>query len=169
MIRDAGCTWVIIGHSERRHTLAESDEVIAEKVGAGLEAGLKPIVCVGETLAQRQAGQALRVVRLQIDAVSPLLASSRLPVAIAYEPVWAIGTGHSATPEEVEETHSAIRGWLRERDTKLAEVARILYGGSVKPDNAASLLACSNVDGALVGGASLSSGPFAAIARAASA
>ena len=123
---------------------------------------------MGETLAQRDAGQAFRVVRLQIDAVSPLLATANCPVAIAYEPVWAIGTGKSATPVDVEEIHLAIRGWLSERDAKLAGVTRILYGGSVKPENAASLLACPNVDGGLIGGASLSAVSFGAIARAAS-
>ena len=166
-IKDTGCTWVIVGHSERRHILAETDELVAEKVAAALEAGLMPIVCVGETLAQRDAGQTFRVVRLQIDAVSPVLAGASIPVAIAYEPIWAIGTGKSATAENVEEVHLAIREWLGERDAKLAGVARILYGGSVKPDNAASLLACANVNGALIGGASLSAGSFGAIARAA--
>jgi triosephosphate isomerase len=167
MIRDAGSAWVILGHSERRQYFAENEEIVAEKLDAALRAGLKPIVCVGETLAQREAGDTLRVVRLQVDAVSPLLAKATVPVAIAYEPVWAIGTGKNARPEDAEEVHLAIRGWLAERDTKLAGATRILYGGSVKPDNAASLLACPNVDGALVGGASLDAGSFGAIARAA--
>jgi triosephosphate isomerase (TIM) len=167
MIKDAGCTWVIIGHSERRHHFAENEEMVAEKLDAALRAGLKPIVCVGETLAQREAGDTLRVVRLQVDAVSPLLAKAAVPVAIAYEPVWAIGTGKTASPSDAEEVHLAIRGWLGERDAKLPGGVRILYGGSVKPDNAASLLACPNVDGALVGGASLDAGAFGAIARAA--
>ncbi|MGO9000124.1 MAG: triose-phosphate isomerase [Polyangiaceae bacterium] len=167
MLKDAGCTWVIIGHSERRQYFAESDGAVAEKLDAALRAGLKPIVCVGETLIQREAGDTLRVVRLQVDAVSPLLAKATLPVAIAYEPVWAIGTGKNARPEDAEEVHLAIRGWLSERDAKLGGGVRILYGGSVKPDNAASLLACPNVDGALVGGASLDAASFGAIARAA--
>jgi triosephosphate isomerase len=167
MIKDAGCTWVIIGHSERRHHFAETDEMVAEKLDAALRSGLKPIVCVGETLVQREAGDTLRVVRLQVDAVSPLLAKATIPVAIAYEPVWAIGTGKNASPKDAEEVHAAIRGWLGERDARLAGAARILYGGSVKPDNAASLLACPNVDGALVGGASLDAASFGAIARAA--
>jgi triosephosphate isomerase len=167
MIKDAGCTWVIIGHSERRQHFGENDELVAEKLDASLKAGLKPIVCVGETLAQREAGDTLRVVRLQVDAVSPLLLKATVPVAIAYEPVWAIGTGKTASPKDAEEVHLAIRGWLAERDPKLADRVRILYGGSVKPDNAASLLACPNVDGALVGGASLEAGAFSAIARAA--
>jgi triosephosphate isomerase len=167
MITDAGCTWVILGHSERRQHFGENDELVAEKLDAALKAGLKPIVCVGETLAQREGGDTLRVVRLQVDAVSPLLAKATIPVAIAYEPVWAIGTGKNASPNDAEEVHLAIRGWLAERDPKLAAKTRILYGGSVKPDNAAGLLACPNVDGALVGGASLDAAAFSAIARAA--
>jgi triosephosphate isomerase len=167
MLSEAGCAWVIIGHSERRHHFGETEELVAEKLDAALRARLKPIVCVGETLEQRDAGDTMRVVRLQVDAVSPLLATGKLPAAIAYEPIWAIGTGKSATPKDVEAVHLAIRGWLGERDTKLAETARVLYGGSVKPGNAASLLSCPNVDGALVGGASLHAASFGAIARAA--
>jgi triosephosphate isomerase len=166
-VKDVGCTWVIIGHSERRRIFAENDEKVVEKLDAALSAGLKPIVCVGETLAQRDAGHALRVLRLQVDAVSPLLSEAGVPVTMAYEPVWAIGTGKNASPEEVEQTHLAIRGWLGERDAKLARVACILYGGSVKPENAASLLACANVDGALIGGASLDAASFGAIVRSA--
>ncbi len=167
MLSDAGATWTIIGHSERRQHYGENDEMVAEKLAAALRSGLKPIVCVGETLAQRDAGDTLRVVRLQVDAVSPLLAGSAGSVAVAYEPVWAIGTGKNASPKDAEEVHSAIRGWLGERDAGLAKRARILYGGSVKPDNAAALLGCPNVDGALVGGASLDAGSFGGIARAA--
>jgi triosephosphate isomerase len=167
MLKDAGCAWVIIGHSERRQHFSEDDELVAEKVQAALRAALQPIVCVGETLAQREAGDTLRVVRLQVDAVAPLLAKASVPVAIAYEPVWAIGTGKNASPADAEEVHLAIRGWLKGHDAALAERARILYGGSVKPDNASALLACPNVDGALVGGASLDAGSFGAIARAA--
>ena len=125
-------------------------------------------MCVGETLAQRDAGHALRVLRLQVDAVSPLLSEAHVPVTLAYEPVWAIGTGKNASPAEVEQTHLAIRAWLGERDAKLARTARILYGGSVSPDNAAALLTCENVDGALIGGASLDATSFGAIARTAS-
>jgi triosephosphate isomerase len=167
-VKDIGCTWVIIGHSERRHILAETDEMVVEKLDAALLAGLKPIICVGETLAQREGGHAMRVLRLQVDAVSPLLSEAHVPVTIAYEPVWAIGTGKNASPGEVEQTHLAIRAWLGERDATLARKASILYGGSVKPENAASLLACPNVDGALIGGASLEAASFGAIARAAS-
>jgi triosephosphate isomerase len=167
MIKDAGATWVIIGHSERRQYFHETDEGVAEKLDASLRAGLMPIVCVGETLAQREAGDTLRVVKLQVDAVSGLLAKATIPVAIAYEPVWAIGTGKTAQPKDAEEVHAAIRGWLDAADPKLAARVRILYGGSVKPDNAATLLGCPNVDGALIGGASLDAAQFGAIARAA--
>jgi triosephosphate isomerase len=167
MLRDAGCTWAIIGHSERRQYYFESDEAVAEKVAAALRVDLMPIVCVGETLAQREAGDTLRVVKLQVDAVSDLLANATVPVAVAYEPVWAIGTGKTALPKDAEEVHAAVRGWLRAKNAKLADRCRILYGGSVKPDNAMALLDCPNVDGALVGGASLDAGQFGAIARAA--
>jgi triosephosphate isomerase len=167
MLVDAGCTWVIVGHSERRHHFQESDEMVAEKLDATLRANLAPIVCVGETLQQREAGDTLRVVRLQVDAVVPLLLRSHEALAIAYEPVWAIGTGKNASPKDAEEVHAAIRGWLAAIDTGLAGRTRLLYGGSVKPDNAAALLACPNVDGALIGGASLEAGSFGAIARAA--
>jgi len=167
-IKDIGCTWVILGHSERRRILAETDEMVVEKLEAALLAGLKPIVCVGETLEQRDAGHALRVLRQQVDAVSPLLSEAIVPVTLAYEPVWAIGTGKNASPVDVEQTHLAIRTWLSERNAKLARTACILYGGSVTPENAAALLACENVDGALVGGASLDAASFGAIARAVS-
>src|SRR5262249_48560606 len=128
---------------------------------------LLPIVCVGETLAQRELGDTLRVVKLQVDAVIEILAKAGQAVAIAYEPVWAIGTGKNASPADAEEVHVMIRKLLAERDPKLAERTRVLYGGSVKPDNAKALLACPNVDGALVGGASLDAASFGAIARAA--
>ncbi len=167
MLKDSGCAWVIIGHSERRQYFAENDEMVAEKVDAANRASLAPIVCVGETLAQREAGDTLRVVKLQVDAVTGLLAKARGEVAIAYEPVWAIGTGKNAQPKDAEEVHAAIRGWLAAADAKLAQRTRILYGGSVKPDNAAALLGRPNVDGALVGGASLDAAQFGAIARAA--
>jgi triosephosphate isomerase len=167
MLVESGCTWVILGHSERRAQFRESDEMVAEKLEAAMHARLWPIVCVGETLEQREAGETLRVIRLQVDAVAPLLLQFGGPVAIAYEPVWAIGTGKNASPRDAEEVHAAIRGWLAAIDSGFAARMRILYGGSVKPDNAMSLLACPNVDGALVGGASLDAASFGAIARAA--
>ena len=167
MLAAVGCTHAIVGHSERRQFFGDTDEWVARKAAAALRTGLTPIVCVGETLQQREAGDTLRVVRLQVDAVSPLLATAKIPVAIAYEPVWAIGTGKTAQPKDAEEVHAAIRGWLGERDPGLAGKCRILYGGSVKADNAAALLGCPNVDGALVGGSSLDATQFGAIAGAA--
>lgn len=167
MLRDAGCTWVILGHSERRQVFGETDAFVAEKVVAATSAGLTPIVCVGETLAEREKGETLRVVKRQVEAVLDILHQAKSPAAVAYEPVWAIGTGKNAGPEEAEEVHAAIRSWLRNKSAELAEGTRILYGGSVKPDNARALLACPNVDGALVGGASLDAASFGAIARAA--
>jgi triosephosphate isomerase len=167
MLAEAGCAWIILGHSERRQLFAETDEQVAEKTVATLEAKLLPIVCVGETLAQRELGETLRVVKLQVSAVMDILAGTSVAAAIAYEPVWAIGTGKTASPADAEEVHAMIRKLLAERDPKLAERTRILYGGSVKADNAKALLACPNVDGALVGGASLDAASFGAIARAA--
>ncbi len=173
MLKDAGCTWAILGHSERRQLFGETDESVAEKTVAALAAKLLPIVCVGETLKEREAGETLRVVKRQIDAVLDILAQDAngggTPVAIAYEPVWAIGTGKNAGPAEAEEVHEAIRTWLGGKSKELAVRTRILYGGSLKPDNAAGLLGCPNVDGGLIGGASLDAAQFGAIARAAEA
>jgi triosephosphate isomerase (TIM) len=165
-LKECGCAWAIVGHSERRQVFGETDAFVAEKTAAALANDLVPIVCVGETLAQREAGETLRVVKAQVDAVLDVIARASTSVAIAYEPVWAIGTGKTAGPAEAEEVHAAIRSWLERKDPALATRTRILYGGSVKADNAASLLACPNVDGALVGGASLDPGSFGAIARA---
>lgn len=167
MLVEAGCGWVIVGHSERRQLFGDTDETVAEKTAASFAAGLRPIVCVGETLAQRELGDTLRVVKLQVSAVLDLLAAHDVATAIAYEPVWAIGTGRNASPGDAEEVHAMIRVLLAERNPKLAERVRILYGGSVKPDNAKALLGCPNVDGALIGGASLDADSFGAIARAA--
>jgi triosephosphate isomerase len=130
---------------------------------------LKPIVCVGETLAERESGKTLEVVRRQVEACKELLAKATVPVAIAYEPVWAIGTGKNAGPAEAEEVHAAIRGWLAAApgSASVAARVRILYGGSLKPENAAALLGCPNIDGGLIGGASLDAASFGAIARAA--
>jgi len=167
MLVDAGCTWVILGHSERRQMFGDTDAWVAKKAAAALEAGLSPIVCVGETLEEREQGKTLEVVLRQVAAATPVLAAAKLPVAIAYEPVWAIGTGKVAGPAEAEEVHAAIRAALTQVAPELAEKTRILYGGSLKPDNADALLACTNVDGGLIGGASLDASQFGAIARAA--
>jgi triosephosphate isomerase len=167
MLVEAGCTWVILGHSERRQYFREDDEFVAKKVRAGLDAGLSVIVCVGETLEERTGGRTLDVVLRMIDAVIPGLTGAGKRGVIAYEPVWAIGTGKVATPNDAEEVHAAIRGRLATQSAALAAETRILYGGSVKADNARELLAQPDIDGALVGGASLDIEAFAPILRAA--
>jgi triosephosphate isomerase len=172
MLKEAGCNWVIVGHSERRTLFGETDELVHKKVDAAFSAGLRPIACVGETLAEREAGKTLEVVERQVLAFLPRLAKALedgIYAAIAYEPVWAIGTGKVAGPHEAEEVHAAVRNWLASISPALSAQTRILYGGSVKADNASSLLACPNVDGALVGGASLDAASFGAIASAAEA
>jgi triosephosphate isomerase len=169
MLVDAGCEWVIVGHSERRQHFGETDESVASKVSAALAAGLTPIACVGETLGEREAGRTLEVVERHVRAFLAVIAGVDRPVAIAYEPVWAIGTGKNAGPAEAQEVHAAIRGWLGKSAAPLAARTRVLYGGSVKPDNARDLAAMPDVDGFLVGGASLDAASFGAIARAAEA
>jgi triosephosphate isomerase len=160
---------VIVGHSERRQYSAETDAIVAEKVVAALKARLIPIVCVGETLAEREGGRTLEVVDRQVRAFIDIIDASDVPAAIAYEPVWAIGTGKTAGPAEAQEVHAAIRTLLSRNTAALASRTRILYGGSVKADNAKALFASADVDGALVGGASLDAASFGAIARAAEA
>jgi triosephosphate isomerase len=157
MLLDVGCRYVILGHSERRHVLGESDESINKKVLAALEAGLTPIVCVGELLEEREAGQTGEVIRRQFDGSLAGLSGGQLAsLVIAYEPVWAIGTGKTATPDQAEEVHLDLRKIMAERyNDEIAQAVRIQYGGSVKPGNAAELLGQPNIDGALVGGASL--------------
>ncbi len=169
MLIDAGCRWVILGHSERRQLFGEADAFVAEKVASALRAGLTPIVCVGETLDERTGGRTLEVVSRQLVAFLDVIAAAQAPVAIAYEPVWAIGTDKNAGPAEAQEVHAAIRRHLGGKSAALASRTRILYGGSVKPDNARDLLAATDVDGALVGGASLDAASFGAIAGAAEA
>lgn len=168
MIKAAGAKWVILGHSERRAIFGETNNFIREKIEAAVTAGLRPIACVGETLDEREAGNTLDVVFEQVDAFADLLAADPGNIVIAYEPVWAIGTGKVATPEQAQEVHAAIRGRLAEKVSPVvAEKTRILYGGSVKGDNAAELLGCADIDGALVGGASLKPDDFGAIIAAA--
>ncbi len=163
MILEAGAKWVIIGHSERRQYFGETDASVREKTEAAMAKGLRPIVCVGELLAEREAGKTLEVVNRQVDAVVDVLAANPGFGVIAYEPVWAIGTGKVAGPEQAQEVHAAIRARLAAKSQKLADVTRVLYGGSVKPDNAAGLMACADIDGALVGGASLKVEDFSQI------
>jgi triosephosphate isomerase len=166
MLADLGCRWVILGHSERRHYHRESDALVADKVAAAVEAGLSPIVCVGETLQQRDAGDAEAVVAAQLQGA--LGEQTRIAgLVIAYEPVWAIGTGLTATPEQAQGMHAYIRGYLGNLAGIDAETTRVLYGGSVRADNAAELFAQRDIDGALVGGASLLATEFLAIVKAA--
>jgi triosephosphate isomerase len=166
MLVAAGAVWVILGHSERRQYFAESDEFVREKVVAAMKAGLRPIACIGETLAEREAGKTLEVVFRQLDAISGELAKKPGFGVIAYEPVWAIGTGKVATTEQAQEVHAAIRKRLTAVSAELASETSVLYGGSVKADNAGALLSCPDIDGALVGGASLDAAGFAKIAQA---
>jgi triosephosphate isomerase len=164
MLVDAGCRYVIVGHSERRAGHGEDDALVRSKAEAAAEAGLVPIVCVGETAAQRGDGEALRVIEAQLTGSLPLGVDGA-KLVVAYEPVWAIGTGQTATPVDVAQVHGHIRALLAQRlgGAGEAKAVRILYGGSVKPGNAAELLAVANVDGALVGGASLNAEDFWAI------
>src|SRR5262245_2406144 len=169
MLKDIGCTYVILGHSERRAIFKESSADVNKKVLAALGVGLTPIVCVGETLEQRQANQTAAVVREQIEgSLAGLTAEQMLKIVIAYEPVWAIGTGVVATPQQAEEVHADLRRLLEKRyNSQVASSVRIQYGGSVNAENAASLLSQPNIDGALVGGASLKADGFLAIIAAA--
>lgn len=168
MLKDCGCTHVILGHSERRHIYKETDADVNKKTLAAHAAGLVPIVCVGELLEEREAGKTAEVIRTQFDgSLAGVSAELMAATVIAYEPVWAIGTGKVATPQQAEEVHADLRKLIAERyNAATAEQVRILYGGSVKPDNAAELLGQPNVDGALIGGASLKAEDFLAIAAA---
>ena len=169
MLTDIGAEYVILGHSERRHILGETDEDVAKKTLKALSAGIAPIVCVGEKLEEREAGQTADVNRRQFEAAFADVTPEQAPsVVIAYEPVWAIGTGKVATPEQAEEVHADLRQLLTDRyNAEIAGQVRILYGGSMKPGNAAELLAQPNVDGGLIGGAALKADDFIGIAKAA--
>ncbi len=168
MLLTAGVVYVILGHSERRQYHGETDKLVNVKAKAALEAGLTPIICVGETLQQREAGQTQTVVGAQIDGTLLGLSADLISKSVvAYEPVWAIGTGKTATPEMAQAVHQFIRERVAGMDTKAARTLPILYGGSVKPDNADGLLSQPDIDGALVGGASLKAGDFTAIINAA--
>ena len=165
MIKDAGCSHVIVGHSERRQFYGETDATVNAKVKSALQAGLTPIVCVGEMLAEREAGNAQSVVKTQLQGgLDGLTVADTERIIIAYEPVWAIGTGKTATPEQAQEMHGVIRQSISEVHGKaIADGMRILYGGSVKPENIAELMSQDDIDGALVGGASLEAESFAEI------
>ncbi len=164
MLKDVGCEYVIVGHSERRLLYRESDQLIARKFGAAHAKGLMPILCVGEQLADREAGRTGEVIARQLDVVLELCGAGALEQGvIAYEPVWAIGTGRNATPEQAQEVHAFIRTRVGARDARIAAATRILYGGSVKAGNAADLFAMPDVDGGLIGGASLKADEFLAI------
>ena len=170
MLAELGCRYVIVGHSERRAYYGETDAVVARKTGVAQALGLQPIVCVGETLAEREAGKTETVIGRQLDAVLDgcgVAAFDRL--VVAYEPVWAIGTGRTASPEQAQEVHALIRARVATRNAKIAASLRILYGGSVKPDNAAAIFSQPDVDGGLIGGAALKAADFLAICAAAQA
>jgi triosephosphate isomerase (TIM) len=166
MLADVGCRYAIVGHSERRAYHAESDQLVADKAKAALAHGVTPIVCVGETRAEREAGQTEAVVKRQLAAVIHTLGHCTGEMVVAYEPVWAIGTGLTATPAEAQAVHAVLRAQLHAATDK-SDAMRILYGGSVKADNAAELFAQPDIDGGLIGGASLKVADFAAICRAA--
>ncbi len=166
MLAEFGCRYVIVGHSERRQYHAESDQLVADKAQAALARGITPIVCVGETLAQREAGETESVVKRQLSSVIHTLAHCVSEMVVAYEPVWAIGTGRTATPEQAQAVHALLRAQLRAA-TPHAPQMKILYGGSVKPDNAATLFAQADIDGGLIGGAALKAADFIAVCRAA--
>ncbi len=169
MLADAGCTHVILGHSERRTLFGETDEVVDRKASAAVKKGLIPIVCIGETLEEREKGLTFQIIERQLNlSLKSFRGGKNLPLTalLAYEPVWAIGTGRTATPEQAQEVHQFIRQWLKAQFGEgTAQAIRILYGGSVKPDNVRDLMSKPDIDGALVGGASLKPDSFLAIVR----
>lgn len=168
MLRESGCSHVIVGHSERRSYYGEDNELVAEKTAVALEAGLVPLVCIGEALEERESGQMEAVLAAQLDAVVAKVGISALADAvIAYEPVWAIGTGVTASPQQAQDVHAFLRQRLVANDATIAAEIRILYGGSVKGNNAQELFSCPDVDGGLIGGASLDAEQFSTICKAA--
>ena len=168
MLVDVGAGWVLTGHSERRTYFGDTDARVAAKTKMAIEKGLKPIVCIGETLAEREAGQTIAVVERQVKAVMDAVgAKALLTGVLAYEPVWAIGTGKTATPEQAQEVHAAIRAFVAQTDPEVAAQLRILYGGSVKPANARELFSQPDIDGGLIGGAALKTDDFYQICAAA--
>jgi triosephosphate isomerase len=169
MLKDFGCRYVIVGHSERRMWFGDSNERVGLKADRAIDAGLVPIVCIGETLEEREQGRAEEIVSRQLDAVVERVGAARMAgTVLAYEPVWAIGTGRTASPEQAQAMHAAIRRHVAEYDARVASGVKILYGGSVKPSNAGSLFGCDDIDGGLIGGAALVAADFLAIVGAAS-
>jgi triosephosphate isomerase len=170
MLAEAGCRYVIVGHSERRSLYGETDVIVVKKIAAALSAKLIPILCVGETLEERESGAMESVLKRQLAAILDTLPVAELAtLVVAYEPVWAIGTGLTASPAQAQAVHALLRSEISARDAKLSGSTRLLYGGSVKADNAAALFECEDIDGGLIGGASLKSAEFLAIAQAAQA
>ena len=168
MLKDIGCTYAIVGHSERRALYGDTDKIVAQKFAAAQNGGLTPVLCVGELLEEREAGQTEAVVEKQLQAVVDLVGISALEKSVvAYEPVWAIGTGKTASPEQAQEVHAFIRGWISKEDAAVADKVRILYGGSVKAANAKELFSQADIDGGLIGGASLAADEFISICEAA--
>lgn len=167
MLKDAGCSHVIIGHSERRQYFNETNETVNKKVHSAFSHGLVPIMCVGESLEQREAGQTYSIIEEELkDGLNGLTSEQVQSMILAYEPIWAIGTGKTASPNQADEVHGFIRGWIKSfGGSKTAEVVRILYGGSVKPENIEGLMTMENIDGGLVGGASLKAESFSEIIR----
>lgn len=167
MLKDAGCYYGIIGHSERRKYFGETECTVNKRIKAALAGGLFPIVCVGETLGDREADKTIEVVKAQLNgAFEGIMPEQMEKIVIAYEPVWAIGTGKTATPDQAQEVHKFIREWVKTKfSADLADTLRILYGGSVKPDNARELMACPDIDGSLVGGAALKVDSFSGIVK----
>jgi triosephosphate isomerase len=166
MLGDFSCRYVIVGHSERRSLHSESDALVAQKMQRALAAGLSPIVCIGETLAEREQGITEQVLARQLQPVLEAAAHGLEKIVLAYEPVWAIGTGKTATPDMAQEAHAYIRGLIAGVDAVAAAQVKILYGGSMKPDNAKDLLAMADIDGGLIGGAALKAADFLSIAQA---
>lgn len=167
-LKEAGCKYVLVGHSERRQLIGEQDDVLNRKFAAIQESGLTPVLCIGETLEQREAGQTLEVVGQQLDSIIDAFGIDAFANAvIAYEPVWAIGTGLTASPQQAQEVHAAIRAQLAQKNAEVAQGVRLLYGGSVKSTNAVELFGMPDIDGGLIGGASLNADEFGAICRAA--
>jgi len=165
VLREIGCDWVIIGHSERRHVFKEDGAMLLNRLKAALEENLNVIFCVGELSAERKAGKTETVLQQQLDFLAGLPAKAWEGIVIAYEPVWAIGTGENATPEQAEDAHRFVRGWIEKNFAGRGASVRILYGGSVKPDNSSQIMAQPDVDGLLVGGASLDAATFAGVIR----